>query len=636
MSALAIDCESTGLFIHKGCRAYSLGATATDGHIFYWQFPVNPFTRQVEYNHRTLQEILHTIYSYDTLIFHNANFDHQCLAEMHPRLHWRVLWDKFTIHDTMLMSHAYNSLNKQNLKDLATLFLRIPQTDKDELQEAVEKARHLAQQQGWCIANEIHPQLTGTKSLPDCDYWLPYTYAKHEHYPKHHPWYTISKNYNIQDTERTAGLYLLFNDIFEKYHHTAYNRNKLLIPEILDIEYRGVTYSTQAHRTALTTFKARKAVSEKNIHTYCSKLTGNPEFNPNSPAQLSNVLFNILEFTPVKLNKTGPSTDINTLKTLLTQTRRGKKRTLLEDLISIRKSSTTINYLTNYATHSISLQGSRSYRLLKPNFKLTGTNTGRFSCENPNVQNVGKSDMSESFLDEDESEESFKLRNIFGPQRGHTWYCLDYNQFQLRIFAIVSNSTPLIEAIQAGHDIHTTVAKIIFKVAKPTDIQRRAAKYINFGLLFGAGPNKIDKLAGIPGLYSLFMSNFPNAKKYLNLCSNQARKHGFIKTVDGYPIAVPSDRPYAAACCVIQGTEASIVKQAMLRVNQSLRQNSYPNFNMILQVHDELVFDTTLNKTQAKAPIALAIQAMKDVSEELGIPAKVEVKSTTTNWAEAN
>jgi DNA polymerase-1 len=267
----------------------------------------------------------------------------------------------------------------------------------------------------------------------------------------------------------------------------------------------------------------------------------------------------------------------------------------------------------------------------------TRTGTGRLSVIYPNTSNVGKKDTSNPLDDMKDKvkatilaemlgidlDAKYSLRSVFGPLPGQRWTCIDYDQFQLRIFAVVSESDDLIKGFELGKDIHSLVAKIIFQKDEISDVERTAAKAINFGLLFGAGKNKIEKLAGVPGLYDTFMANFPRAKKYLDRQSALARRHGYVFTVGGTKLYVPPNAPYAASCYVIQGTEAEIVRTAMTRL-------PCKNYSLTMMVHDELIFTSDANYWDELKGI---MRVMENTGKEIGIPCKVDAKVTTTNWA---
>jgi len=672
MKILALDTETTGLFIHKGCRAFTVSACSSDNKIYLWNFPVDPFTREVAYNPSTVKDLLRVIKDHDTLVFHHSNFDLQVIAKIHPQLHWSVLFKTHHIHDTIVMSHAYKSSDRHGLKENAVLYLGYPDDDEKELGDITQKARTQARKLGWAWAdgNALPPSLIGTQDqFYKCDYWIPKQIAIELEYPPDHRWRTICDEYAGKDAERTIALYYFFNEVLRdipntsKYNKThtkleytgtlydKYNEARQLIYPLLDMQTTGIPVKPKALADAHKEYTTLQTESLQTLRHYAK----DPEFNPRSPLQLSTLLFQKLGFEPMpgKVGANGPSTDKDVLSHLLSKapvhnnTIPGKYKFIIT-LKEYRKQTTTRQYLDAYTKHS-----NNPERTLQPFFSQTRTGTGRLSCENPNTTNVGKKDMSNPFADAKgndaikatifadilgiDTDHKFSLRNVFGPKRGHTWTCIDYDQVQLRIFAVVSESHELIESFARGDDVHMTVARIIFNKDDISDNERTAAKAINFGLLFGAGPEKIELLAGVPGLYKMFMDNFPRAKKYLNDQSRIAREKGYVHTVGGYRLYVPRNAPHAASCYVIQGTEAEIVKRAMVSIHphyaffqRSRRTWEDRTYRLLMMIHDELVLTSTEHDYDE---LSLIMNTMEQAGLQLGIPCKVDAKITTTNWA---
>jgi len=240
----------------------------------------------------------------------------------------------------------------------------------------------------------------------------------------------------------------------------------------------------------------------------------------------------------------------------------------------------------------------------------------------------------ETFGEHEVDEESFRLRNIFGPRPKESWTCVDYTQFQLLIFAVVSESKELVDAYLQGIDLHEATAMQIFGIDDPSSVtkeQRRAAKNVNFGILFGAGPAKIEQTAGIPGLYSTFLRRLPGAKRYLNKAEATARSKGYVHTLGGYRLYVPHDRPYAASCYIIQGTEAEIVRDAMVDVSDYTYTNKSCPYRMIMMVHDEIVLRS---RKQSMSHLKKIMNLMTNAGLKVGVPAKVDADIAYHNWAE--
>jgi DNA polymerase I-like protein with 3'-5' exonuclease and polymerase domains len=630
---LAIDTETTGLFIHKGCRAFMVTAVCDQNKSYLWYFPVNPKTRTVNYNKALLNDLKDTIAQHNILIFHNANFDLQVLNAM--GIPYESLFENHTIEDTMVMSHAYYSKGPHGLKELGVTLLEFPEDDERALSTATQAARKIAAQLGWRIADKdnLHPSLLGQeKDLYKTDYWVPEQVAAHLNYPHAHPWRTICRDYAINDVIRTMGIYqVLLEGMTLKQRMSYFEARKLILP-ILRMQYEQIPVLESEIDKTLSHYQLKLT---KHIRTL-ERMAQVHGFNPKSPIQLKNVLFQKFKFEPkIFSDKTGePATNKDQIKKLLEDCpvlpypQLEPKYKFLIELNKYRKTKTTIQYAKNYHNHTVN-------GYIQPFYKQTATGTNRLSCENPNATNVGKQDMSNPFAAVDhfnfsgDEEDSFKLRNLFGPKDGNKWIAIDYSQFQLRIFATVSESHDLVESFAQGRDIHNTVACTIFRKDNISDIERTAAKAINFGLLFGAGPAKIEKLAGMPGLYNQFLTAFPNAKKFLDLQSQQAQRKGYVFTVGGYRLYVPFERSYAASCYVIQGTEAEIVRRAMVDISHYTYSND-TYMKMMMMVHDELDFITPFI---LHSELNTIMDLMVKASTRLGIPASVDASIITHNWS---
>jgi len=633
---LAIDCEATGLFPHKGCRAFMITACCSDFKTYLWRLNVDPLTREVIYDQDLIADFWDTVDQHDELVFHHANYDLQLLDKL-----GRSIDDIFKgkrIHDTMLASHAYHSPGPHGLKELAVSLLQFPIDDEAALNDATKEARLVAKKYNWYISSETnpHPSLVGTqREWYKGDFWIPQQLAETLGYPEEHHWHTVCSTYAINDPVRTLGLHLIFQELMAPDQWKSYEKAIKYIKPILKMEYEKIPLIPEAVNSAREDFKKRQTQQVIGLR----RLTGIKDFNQRSPLQLRKVLFEKYEFEPKKSGPSGPSTDKTVLSMLLkecppvtTYDQLPDKFKFLLDLKRLRKTNTTLQYIDNYDTH----RDSNYY--LQPLVKQARTGTGRIAVENPNTTNVGKQDMSNPFaandtkieLDDDEDDDSFKLRNIFGPRKG-IWTCCDYSQFQLLIFAVAAGNTELVDAYLAGHDLHQVTAEQIFAKSNISAAERTIAKNVNFGILFGAGPNKIDVTAGVPGIYSQALSRLPGAKSFLAASERQARTKGYVNTIGGYRLYVPRDRPYAASCYIIQGTEAEIVKDAMFDVSEYTYGTKGCNYRMIMMVHDELVFSVPkTNHTHLSKIISL----MEGAGSKLGIPVKVEADIVRHNWSE--
>jgi DNA polymerase-1 len=353
------------------------------------------------------------------------------------------------------------------------------------------------------------------------------------------------------------------------------------------------------------------------------------DFNINSPKQLQVVLFDDLKLVSKGLSKTksGPSTDAANLQKLQQQ------HPIIELIIEYRELSKLLN------TYALSLPKliNRDDGRLHANFQQAITATGRLSASEPNLQNIPT-----------KTEVGKKLRQAFIADPGCQLISFDYSQIELRIMASLANEQGMIADFVAGQDIHlATAAKINdIPLDQVSDQQRRAAKAVNFGLLYGQGPHGLAEATGLSyGAAKDFIDQYfvvyPRIAEYMNEAVDQARRLGFAATVWGRRRYLPDlDSPNQAIRRAaermainlpIQGTAADIMKAAMIAVDDWLADNfDQRQARLILQIHDEILIEAASEKVDKI--IAAVPKLMTDVID-LAVSLAVSTK-TGFNWAE--
>jgi len=594
---LAIDCETTGTHIHHGCRAFMLAACSSNADLFCWEAEVNPYTREVTWCEYDIAEICEVVNNHDTIVFHNGSFDLTAIEYISLDLYNIILSKR--IDDTLIQSHIINSSGSHGLKDLSLYHLDVLDDDEAGLKKAVREAREIAKAKfpEWLIAS------SGLESLPNyrgdyafCDYWLPKAIAVACSYPSNHPWRTICQVYNERDVERT----IVLDTKFKKYLSThnlfdnVYEDHRRVLPVVKSIQDHGFHFFYD---------KAVEVMEQLQFDIFpyqdkISRLVGK-DFNINSPKQMQALLYDKYELPVIAYTGTKqPSCDAATLQELLSEycdhEAYAEAKEFLTNVLAVRVRNTTANYISNYLSYAKEYvveyttgEKIRSY-FLHPSLNQTGTSTTRFSCSQPNSQNIskGKEDIDE----EGAKERVFNLRELFGPPPGYHWCTIDYKSLQLIIFAYESGDEGLIETFLSGGDPHNYVACGLFDTDSPTELERRIAKNINYGLIFGAGERKIDYTAGKEGTFRLYNQQFPNVSKYMNGIIKQARYSGYVSTAWGYPLTVSQDRAYKGVNYIVQGDEGEIVKRAMVYTHSYLQQY-HSQCKLVMQIHDELVFE---------------------------------------------
>ena len=632
-SIIAIDTETTGAYLHHGCKPFIVSACDIDENKFCWSFRVNPKTRNPIYDKKTLTDIWDTISNYDNWVFHNALFDLTALSLLPFRNQLYEKLETVTVDDTMVMAHCHNSLDRLGLKGLCLLYLNMDEDDEKALDEAVTYSRRIAKKEEWAIAEPTHPHLRPLKEKKGkCDFWLPREVYRRIQYQPHYL-DDVAQTYATIDAERTIGLYYYLRFVLEERKDLEYHeRHRPCILPTWRLQQRGLNIKTGAIPRSL-----RNLISNRT--QYLQKLQAdakNPQFNPRSSLQLPAHLYDTLKLpVPHFTGKGAPSTDKDAVEALLSSRDLTQRQTdFLQNLKSYRKLSTAINYTSSYDLFMVKDK-------LYPSLNISGTRTLRLACRNPNTQNISKQENDEDHqLDKTVS---INLRELFGPPKRKAWICVDYQQLQLVIFAYASNDQYLIDSFRQGLDVHQRVAEALFSTASPTSLQRRAAKAVNFGIIFGAGPGKLKRLTGLPDANERFRAQFPNVTDYIKKCERDAKRLGYIRTMGGYPLHVPKKSAYKACNYVVQGTEGELIKIAITDCEAYCSNPEVP-FYPVMTVHDEIIFETKneLPKGTTELPkdhllhLTEVEKIMVAASAKIGVVTGVDHKVTFTHWAAAS
>ncbi|MEW6103058.1 MAG: DNA polymerase I [bacterium] len=343
------------------------------------------------------------------------------------------------------------------------------------------------------------------------------------------------------------------------------------------------------------------------------------EFNINSPKQLSFILFEKLNLPIIKRGKTGPSTDEEVLFSL---SKLHPLPKLLLDYREIAKLKST------YTDGIIPLIGNDGR--IHTSFNQTITQTGRLSSSNPNLQNIPiRTDLGK------------KIRRAFIPKDGCVFLKADYSQIELRILAHISQDKALISSFIAGEDIHSNTASEIYGTSNITEDMRRQAKTINFGIVYGMSSYGLSKELGISAgnaqeMIDRYFALHPGVLMYIQETIQKARELGYVETLWKRKRYIPeilsknkAIREFAERAAInmpIQGTCADLIKKAMIDVCKKLPSNC----KLLLQVHDELLFEIPEEKASQIAPIV--IESMKN-ARKFDVPIEVNI-SIGKNWGE--
>lgn len=375
---------------------------------------------------------------------------------------------------------------------------------------------------------------------------------------------------------------ILESNLKEKGMYELYENIEMpLVFVLYDMEKEGI----RADGDKLKEYSRELAVSINKIEKRIYEEAGE-EFNINSPKQLGVVLFEKLQLPNEKKTKTGYSTSAEVLDKL------APDHPIVADVLEYRQLSKLKSTYADGLINFIEQDGK-----IHTTFNQTITATGRLSSTDPNLQNIPI-----------RIELGKLIRKVFLPEQGHLFVDSDYSQIELRVLAHLSDDEKLIAAFKNGQDIHRSTASLVFDTPfdEVTDIQRRNAKAVNFGIVYGisafglANDLNIGRKEAQAYIDSYF-EKYPKIKAFLDKTVSEAKEKGYIKTMFGRIRPIPElsssnfmQRQFGERVAMnspIQGTAADIIKIAMIRVHDRLLKENLKS-KLILQVHDELLIET--------------------------------------------
>ncbi|MDD5431157.1 MAG: DNA polymerase [Candidatus Pacebacteria bacterium] len=411
-----------------------------------------------------------------------------------------------------------------------------------------------------------------------------------------------------------------------------------LIGVLADMEVLGI-------KIDLKNLKALDKDLGKNIEDLAKIIyqEAGENFNINSSQQLSRILFEKL-----KIDSRGTR-----------KTKSGKISTDIDTLMDIREKHPIVQYILNYrefyklqSTYAMPFQEliGKDGRL-HTTYVQTGTSTGRLSSQNPNLQNIpvsSRASISESAKADKTIGDDWavRLRKSFVADKGYKLAAFDYSQIELRVLASLSGDPKMIDAFNNDLDIHKMTAANVFNIPleKVTPEERRIAKTLNFGVIYGMGANAFAETSGLSVLQARkfideYFSDFKRIKEWQGQVKEHARKTGYVINLNGRRRwllnAVSMFRGEAAEAeraainMPVQGLAADIVKMAMVKINEDLKKKDWQDkARMLLTIHDELLFE--ISEDIIKEAEKLIANLMETVYE-LEVPVKVNVK-TGKDW----
>jgi len=396
-----------------------------------------------------------------------------------------------------------------------------------------------------------------------------------------------------------------------------------LIEVLAEMEYNGVAIDPEVLRRQSELLGQRIEELRRRIME-----AAGCQFNPDSPRQLADVLFGRLKLPAARRTKTGLSTDVEVLEKLAGQ--HPVPKLVLDYRSLVKLKNTYLDNLTQFVNE-------RTGRI-HASFHQTGAATGRLSCSDPNLQNIPV-----------RTDEGRAIRQAFvpGDPENNVLLTADYSQIELRMLAHFTEEPALLEAFAKDEDIHAAVAAHVFGVPLKavTREQRAQAKIVNFGIIYGiSAQGLVRRIDGMTldraeRLIATYNERFPGIRKFMEKCVMDARAMGYVQTILGRRRYIPelaspvlaqrNAGERMAINSVVQGSAADLIKLAMLAIHRRIRSEGRPS-RMLLQVHDELVFETPASAAEQEAAM---IRQEMTAAMKLKVPLKVEV-GWGKNWQE--
>jgi DNA polymerase-1 len=436
----------------------------------------------------------------------------------------------------------------------------------------------------------------------------------------------VATNYAAEDADITLRL---FNTLHRKLRKTkklyeVYEKIELpLVPVLAAMEQKGVLVDSDSLKTQSAELSIKMQELEQQAYSAAGE-----EFNMASPKQIQAILFEKLGLPIIKKTPKGqPSTAEDVLQELSVD----------YELPAIILQHRSMAKLKSTYTDKLPEQISARTGRIHTSYHQAVAATGRLSSTDPNLQNIPI-----------RTEEGRRIRQAFIPAQGCTLVAADYSQIELRIMAHLSKDQGLLKAFNEGKDVHRSTAAEVFEVAEEevTSDQRRNAKAINFGLIYGMSAFGLARQLGIErnaaqAYMDMYFERYPGVLEYMNSTREQAREQGYVETLFGRRLYLPdikssnhNRRQYAERTAInapMQGTAADIIKLAMISCDEWIRSRS-EDLSLIMQVHDELVFEV---KSSAIESVTQNIRILMEKAAKLDVPLEVDV-GTGKNWDEAH
>ncbi len=442
----------------------------------------------------------------------------------------------------------------------------------------------------------------------------------------------LATQYAAEDADVTFRLYTFFRERLDKEKLLKIYElfEKPMVNLLSQMEIEGIKINSSFLKELSKKFDNKIKKLEKEIFSIAKR-----EFNIGSPKQLGEILYNELKIATIKKTKKGGfATSAAVLEDLAF-----KGHKLPRIVLDWRQLTKLKNTYTDALPEHLNANTNRVHT----SFLLAATTTGRLASSEPNLQNIPI-----------KTEDGKEIRKAFIAERNHSLISADYNQIEMRILADIADVKELKKAFKNNEDVHSLTASQVFdiplnKIDKET---RRRAKAINFGIIYGISQYGLAKQISVSNseaaeFLKSYFKKFPEIKDYMNATINFCRKSGYVNNIFGRRCYITgiNDKNYnvrnfqerAAINAPIQGSAADIMRLAMIKITSEFEKNPNYKTKMLLQIHDELVFETPQDELEKIVPIIKKnmLDASSSEHHQFTIPLTVDINSGN-NWGEAH
>jgi len=442
----------------------------------------------------------------------------------------------------------------------------------------------------------------------------------------------LATQYAAEDADVTFRLYTVFKERLanEKLLKIYELFEKPMVYLLAQMEIEGIKIDSNSLKELSRKFDIKIKKLEKEIFKESKK-----EFNIGSPKQLGEILYNELKIAALKKTKKGGfATSAAVLEDLAF-----KGHKLPRHILDWRQLTKLKNTYTDTLPEHLNTKTNRVHT----SFLLAATTTGRLASREPNLQNIPI-----------KTEDGKEIRKAFISEKNHQLISADYNQIEMRILADIADVSELKKAFKNNEDIHSLTASQVFNIPlnQIDDEMRRRAKAINFGIIYGISQYGLAKQISVSNqeaadFLKSYFKKFPEIKDYMNTTINFCRKKGYVNNIFGRRCYITgiNDKNYnirnfqerAAINAPIQGSAADIMRLAMIKISEAFGEKPDYKTKMLLQIHDELVFET--HKDEIKKIVPIIKKKMSDISNsehhKFSTPLTVDINSGN-NWGETH